>query len=944
MNNLTQLFVDKFNLLLSESIELLLEAARIQHIEDIIFWEGSRGALRAVKSLESLQAGNTKDLSVKWDGSPAIIFGRNQSGQFVLTDKNGFVAKSYNGKPTSAVELEKMFLGRGSNKDISYRQFAANMKSVWPIFEESVPTEFRGYFKGDLLYFNTPKLENGRYIFKPNIVTYSVSETSELGKKISKSVVGVVVHRIVDEAGTEYPIKDLNLFKGARLLVIPPIIVQKPPVIDKGILRKLESSIKRNARDIDSLLDKNKLSAQKMTDFPDILYKYINSKVDTGLEGLGKDFLKWLSKSNVSDTKKKKIDEYIRQNVNGFIALWEIVTSLMSIKDNIVDQIDSQNVDIQTSINGKPGGEGYVLSQPDGDIKLVSRSKFSAANRAVVREDIVEGGWLNPKLTSGTKLTPDIIEKVNTQFNIFIGDLNEFILSKNIPIIKEFKILGSAAYYIKDLEDKKETQYGDIDMMLVLEKSPDETDQQTKSKYQKIIVDFVENSSQGYVDKESARRSHGSQLIIKLGEESWVQLDLLFTLEEYKDWFSTRFTPQRGIKGFVIGNLYSSLADTLNISISDRGVRTKTKDGKIVSYSLKKDVIDKLVTKHPKTFLYDICTFLSKFYELPLQEIDPNLDANRGMDPKNIDFKGFVKGVYGLAKTLEKSGILDKMGFTYTSFITSIKSKYSEKSTDQLNKREKKSDSEETQQSIDKIKKNIEFGTSILGSTLNEGGNVFKDPSGKILTHRINKPDVIPTINWLEKLTGLKLVDNTLGTTGIKDSSGDLDLAVDVSTISKEQLSAILIKWAIKTKHDPKEFVKKTGDSVHFKTPILGNEENGFVQTDFMFGDPAWMKWSMRGEPEPYRGMQRHVLLASIAKYKNLKWSYKNGLVDRSTDKIVSKNPKEIAKILLGVDATEKDLENIPTIINKIKSDPNYDAMTAEARQTLKQQYNAILP
>ena len=32
----------------------LLEKARIDHAEDLIFWEGSRGALRAISQIESL--------------------------------------------------------------------------------------------------------------------------------------------------------------------------------------------------------------------------------------------------------------------------------------------------------------------------------------------------------------------------------------------------------------------------------------------------------------------------------------------------------------------------------------------------------------------------------------------------------------------------------------------------------------------------------------------------------------------------------------------------------------------------------------------------------------------------------------------------------------------------------------------------------------------------
>ena len=51
---------------------------------------------------------------------------------------------------------------------------------------------------------------------------------------------------------------------------------------------------------------------------------------------------------------------------------------------------------------------------------------------------------------------------------------------------------------------------------------------------------------------------------------------------------------------------------------------------------------------------------------------------------------------------------------------------------------------------------------------ITEGGNVFKLADGSEATQRINKADVVPTVQWLEGLTGLNLVDNMLGSTGYK--------------------------------------------------------------------------------------------------------------------------------------------------------------------------------
>ena len=57
----------------------------------------------------------------------------------------------------------------------------------------------------------------------------------------------------------------------------------------------------------------------------------------------------------------------------------------MMAKDQVIADIDAQGGTVKQSIGGQAGGEGYVLAHPEGDIKLVPRSTFSAANRAVKR-------------------------------------------------------------------------------------------------------------------------------------------------------------------------------------------------------------------------------------------------------------------------------------------------------------------------------------------------------------------------------------------------------------------------------------------------------------------------------------------------------------------------------------------------------------------------------
>ena len=224
-------------------------------------------------------------------------------------------------------------------------------------------------------------------------------------------------------------------------------------------------------------------------------------------------------------------------------------------------------------------------------------------------------------------------------------------------------------------------------------------------------------------------------------------------------------------------------------------------------------------------------------------------------------------------------------------------------------------------------------------------GNVFKDKTGGALTQRIDQGDVEPTVKWLEGITGLPLTDNMLGTTGKKPTSGDLDLAVDEKNISKGELESKLKAYAEKAGME--NATAKSGISVHFLTPINGDPDNGFVQTDFMFGDPEWMKFPMAGEygDDGIRGQHRHILLNSIGKARvsddypqGLKWSYNKGLVDRATEEVITKDPNTIAKMLLGQTATAEIAMSFPKIMNFIKKLPNYEDLTADAKPTLAKQ------
>jgi hypothetical protein len=293
------------------------------------------------------------------------------------------VAKGYDGRATNPDDLEAVIQNRAkdASKAGDYKIFAAKMKSVFPVVQSATPEDLVGYYKADILYFTQPELKDGTYQFKPNVVLYRVKADSALGKKIARSEVGIVIHGKINEQGVAQSMPEDLGFSGSKLLVVPPVTVSAPVTVDTAQLDEVRALLGQHSRDIDSVLDRNKLAAMKVSDFAQILYTYVNSKVLRGETDLGRDFVKWLTMTSaVSRNKQGKILDYVKQEVKGFNALWKVFVGIQMAKDAVIRQLDSQTSDVTASMNDQPGGEGYVIQTAQGPIKLVNRAGFSRQN------------------------------------------------------------------------------------------------------------------------------------------------------------------------------------------------------------------------------------------------------------------------------------------------------------------------------------------------------------------------------------------------------------------------------------------------------------------------------------------------------------------------------------------------------------------------------------
>lgn len=347
-------------------------AKGIEHLEDLVFRFGLAGVDQALDIIDHV-AENPSSTTVKWDGKPALVFGRKPAtGEFVLTDVSGFDARGYDGLATSPAMMAQIQQQRSGERS----ELIGIYTKLWPLLEAAVPVNFRGYVKGDLLYTTTPPLVAGNYVFQPNTVEYRIPAKSSLGQRIGASDVGIAMHTMyADQGDPSQPLSRVSFQSVPGLLLMEPIAA-KTVEPDQQLIKRIKT-IARSAdgRAIATLFNPAELRNQQITDFAKLCVDYINYRIGTGsYDNLLRDFGTWLQ-TKVSPRKFNNIVEYLRSpasNTGALAAAFSLFLLLHELKTNVQTQLDQQ----------VPGNEGWVMATPYGYAKAVNRFDFTARNRS----------------------------------------------------------------------------------------------------------------------------------------------------------------------------------------------------------------------------------------------------------------------------------------------------------------------------------------------------------------------------------------------------------------------------------------------------------------------------------------------------------------------------------------------------------------------------------
>ncbi len=163
----------------------------LEHIEDEIFNSGVDGARQSILFLLSLSkmlssgSKGVKNVTVKWDGAPAVFVGEHPETKEFIVAKKGLFAKKQEFYRTHK-EIDEKLSGDLADK---FHMCLDNFKGLG----------IKGILQGDLMFtkgdLENKKINGESYVtFQPNTIMYAVPSTSKLASTMRKANVGVVWH------------------------------------------------------------------------------------------------------------------------------------------------------------------------------------------------------------------------------------------------------------------------------------------------------------------------------------------------------------------------------------------------------------------------------------------------------------------------------------------------------------------------------------------------------------------------------------------------------------------------------------------------------------------------------------------------------------------------------------------------------------------------------
>ena len=383
------------------------------HIEDMLLYggvDGTRQAIFALRDMRNILAGKKEgDISVKWDGAPAIFAGTDpQDGKFFVAKKGIFNKNPKVYKTAKEIEAD-------TSGDLADKLKAA-LKYLPALGIE-------GVIQGDFLFgandLKRETIDGKQYVtFHPNTIVYAVP--IEQAKELLSAKIGIVWH-------TSYSGSSFETMKASYGVNVSNLKKTKNVWFQDAMLRDVRSATMTSdeTETINAYLSQigklfNEISGNTLrtlessTDLARTIEQFNNIFVNKGAI-IGdstrhvEKLIRWIrgryqreitarKTTKGKEAQRLKRDEVLKffspENKQSLIKLFDLQKLIVITKIKLINKLNSlskMDTFVKTKNGYKvTGQEGYVAIDTLGDnaVKLVDRMQFTYNNFS---PDIVKG-------------------------------------------------------------------------------------------------------------------------------------------------------------------------------------------------------------------------------------------------------------------------------------------------------------------------------------------------------------------------------------------------------------------------------------------------------------------------------------------------------------------------------------------------------------------------
>ena len=379
----------------------------LEHLEDEVLnngVKGTRGAINFLQSLRDMLAGSAKssvNVTVKWDGAPAVFAGINpENGQFFVGTKGVF---NKNAKINySHEDIDRNHPGSGLNQKLKVALTELSKLGIKDVLQ------------GDMLFtqedLEKKTIEGKQYVtFQPNTIVYAVPKES--ASQILSSKMGIVFHttysgKTMEDMSASFNVNLRGLSKSSSVWFSDATYKDTSGTINfnKAETKEITDVLSQAGKTFQTL-KADVLNNVGDSDINILVKAFNNTKVRAGekitntrqhtrgliayiYDKLKKD----VDKVKRPETKKEKqltMDnkmKFFRSNSSQLVKIFDMQNLLVDAKELIIRKLEKSKGVMDTFVRTN---NGYRVTQPEGfvavdkvgkAVKLVDRLEFAHQN------------------------------------------------------------------------------------------------------------------------------------------------------------------------------------------------------------------------------------------------------------------------------------------------------------------------------------------------------------------------------------------------------------------------------------------------------------------------------------------------------------------------------------------------------------------------------------